>query len=236
MDEQDDIFGFTDSDESVDVASSSSTSMDAASSVETSPSPQSTSSSSPQDNMDDANTQPMDIPEGCISTPSHKSKPTVGVDMPHQVTPPSSSIPSPANSLKVKEKRQIISFGDSLEERTAVKIVSSQLSAISKSVKFISQPSPIMILGQLELLGDYMQCVADQPEELDLEISHAQALDAAKKYLKRNNSQPLAASNISPPPTTNAMRDSKIVFSPPQKREGVKGGGEENTGLVGRSH
>ena len=45
--------------------------------------------------------------------------------------------------------REIISFGDSNEERTAVKIAAGQLDATAKSVKFVDLPNPEQLRKQV---------------------------------------------------------------------------------------
>jgi hypothetical protein len=80
-------------------------------------------------------------------------------------------------------KREIISFGDSMEERTAVRIVSGQLSAIPKSVMFISSPSPLQLIGQLNMVTSHMKFVCEHESSLDLEISPHQAQRCAEKYM-----------------------------------------------------
>lgn len=82
-------------------------------------------------------------------------------------------------------RREIISFGDSMDERTAVKIVSHQLGAISKSVLFIACPTPMQIIGQLTMLADNMKYVCENTNSLDLEISPYQAKKCAETFLKR---------------------------------------------------
>ena len=80
-------------------------------------------------------------------------------------------------------RRQIISFGDSMEERTAVRIVSGQLSALPKSVMFISSPSPLQLIGQLQMLTRHMKYVCEHSSSLDLEISPHQAQRCAENYM-----------------------------------------------------
>jgi hypothetical protein len=82
-------------------------------------------------------------------------------------------------------RREIISFGDSMEERTAVKIVSDQLSAQPKSVMFISNPTPSQIIGQLTMLTHHMNFVCEHSQDLDLEITHKQADKCAQHYLSK---------------------------------------------------
>jgi len=82
-------------------------------------------------------------------------------------------------------RREIISFGDSIEERTAVKIVSNQLDALPKSVKFLNGPTPKQIIGQLAMLTHHMKFVCDHAEDLDLEISPKQAEKCAQGYMAR---------------------------------------------------
>jgi hypothetical protein len=83
-------------------------------------------------------------------------------------------------------RREIISFGDSVEEHTAVKIVSGQLSAVPKSVMFISAPSPLQIIGQPNMLTSHMKFVCEHDASLDLEISPDQAQRCAENYLEGN--------------------------------------------------
>ena len=93
--------------------------------------------------------------------------------------------PTPTDSTNVSYKREIISFGDSMEERTAVKIVSDQLDATPKSVLFLSNPNPTQIIGQLTMLTHHMNFVCDHESDLDLEISQKQAEKCAQGYLSR---------------------------------------------------
>uniref|UniRef100_A0A7S0GD80 Uncharacterized protein n=1 Tax=Proboscia inermis TaxID=420281 RepID=A0A7S0GD80_9STRA len=83
-------------------------------------------------------------------------------------------------------KREVISFGDSMEERTAVKIISSQLEATPKSVMFISNPTPIQLIGQLTMLTSHMSFVCEHDKCLDLEISPHQAQKTAETFLKES--------------------------------------------------
>jgi hypothetical protein len=85
----------------------------------------------------------------------------------------------------VSYRREIVSFGDSMEERTAVKIVSDQLSSTPKSVMFLSNPTPTQIIGQLTMLTHHMGFVCENPQDLDLEISQKQAEKCAQGYLSK---------------------------------------------------
>ncbi|KAG7338860.1 hypothetical protein IV203_028824 [Nitzschia inconspicua] len=82
--------------------------------------------------------------------------------------------------------REIISFGDSNEERTAVKIVSGQLDARSKSVKFLPAPTLLQIIGQLYMLTNHMQFVIDSEKALDMHITQQQADQCAESYLREH--------------------------------------------------
>lgn len=86
-------------------------------------------------------------------------------------------------------RREIISFGDSIEERTAVKIVSDQLDALPKSVKFLNDPTPAQIVGQLAMLTHHMEFVCEHAEDLDLEISAKQAQKCAQGYFARKEAE-----------------------------------------------
>jgi len=85
-----------------------------------------------------------------------------------------------------KGEREIISFGDSMEERTAVRIVADQLNATPKSVMFVPSPTPTQIVGQLQMLTNHMKFVCENKASLDLEISPEQAERSAESYMKRN--------------------------------------------------
>jgi hypothetical protein len=82
-------------------------------------------------------------------------------------------------------RREIVSIGDSIEERTAVRIVSDQLDAIPKSVKFLNNPTPTQIIGQLTMMTHHMTYVCEHDADLDLEISSRQAERCASGYLAR---------------------------------------------------
>lgn len=86
----------------------------------------------------------------------------------------------------ITPRREIISFGDSLEERTATNIVAKQLDALPKSVMFLNNPSPLQIIGQLHMLTDHMHYVCDNPKSLDLKISSDQANRFAQSYLRKH--------------------------------------------------
>ena len=82
--------------------------------------------------------------------------------------------------------REIISFGDSSEERAATNIVSKQLGAMPKSVMFLNNPSPLQIMGQLHMLTEHMGFVCDNRKSLDLKITSDQADRFAYSYLKKH--------------------------------------------------
>jgi hypothetical protein len=82
------------------------------------------------------------------------------------------------------DQREIISFGDSNEERTAVSIVSKQLEARPKSIKFLQAPTMLQIIGQLYMLTNHMQFVFESTKSLDMHITKQQADQCSKTYLK----------------------------------------------------
>jgi hypothetical protein len=96
----------------------------------------------------------------------------------------SSSINDAFELQQQPQNREIISFGDSNEERTAVKIVSGQLEARSKSVKFLPAPTLLQVIGQLYMLTNHMQFVFDSEKPLDMHITQQQADQCAKTYLR----------------------------------------------------
>mmetsp|Transcript_22410 Transcript_22410/g.21544 ORF Transcript_22410/g.21544 Transcript_22410/m.21544 type:complete len:283 (-) Transcript_22410:246-1094(-) len=87
---------------------------------------------------------------------------------------------------RISRAREVISFGDSMEERTAVKIVAAQLSCIPKSVKFVTCPTPSDLIGQLKMLTDYMKYVCENKSPLDLEISPRRAHKCGESYIQQN--------------------------------------------------
>lgn len=72
-----------------------------------------------------------------------------------------------------------------MEERTAVKIVSDQLDSTPKSVMFIPSPTPLQIIGQLNMLANHMKFVCEHEDSLDLEITVDQATRFAETYWKK---------------------------------------------------
>lgn len=95
-----------------------------------------------------------------------------------------------APPIKQSEReREIISFGDSMEERTAVRIVADQLSATPKSVMFVPSPTPAQIVGQLLMVTSHMKFVCENKDSLDLEISPEQADRSYEAYMRRHKSE-----------------------------------------------
>jgi len=83
-------------------------------------------------------------------------------------------------------RRQVISIGDGMEERTAVRIISEQLTALPKSVMFITAPTPLQLLGQLNMVTKHMKYICEHTSSMDLEISPNQAQRGAEKYMDRH--------------------------------------------------
>jgi len=130
------------------------------------------------------------------------------------VTP---SSPAPL-SHRPTLRREIVSFGDSIEERTAVKIVSDQLDARPKSVKFLNNPTPVQIIGQLTMLTHHMNFVCDHAEDLDLEISLQQAEKCASGYLARKGLKEQQHQSRAEAPSPSILQ--RILgTSPPQQQD-----------------
>jgi hypothetical protein len=94
----------------------------------------------------------------------------------------SSTSSSASNESRIRE---ILSFGDSVEERTAVRIVAEQLCATPKSVMFLSSPTPSQIVGQLTMVTQNLPHVCSHGSSLDLEISPEQAEQGAANALRK---------------------------------------------------
>jgi hypothetical protein len=121
-----------------------------------------------------------------------------------------------------RTRREILSFGDSMEERTAVKIVAEQLSATPKSVTFLTSPSPTQIIGQLAMLTSNMPHVSAHPASLDLEITAEQAETCAASVLRGrghhyhfhgDSTHSAASSKVSPVPQNGAEAASGVARS-----------------------
>lgn len=102
------------------------------------------------------------------------------------------------NTGKYSNEKEVISFGDSMEERTAVRIVADQLNATPKSVMFINSPSPIQLIGQLNMLTSNMEFVCCQNGYLDVEISPRQAIKVAEEFLYSKDKTNLSFNSANP--------------------------------------
>lgn len=105
------------------------------------------------------------------------------------------------SSSKSSEQREIISFGDSMEERTAVRIVSDQLDSVPKSVMFVPSPTPLQIIGQLHMITNHMHYICEHRTSLDLEISQEQAQKFSESYVRRWNKK----NRLEAPATASSM-------------------------------
>ncbi|KAL7541064.1 hypothetical protein ACHAWF_006848 [Thalassiosira exigua] len=124
-------------------------------------------------------------------------------------------------------RREIVSFGDSIEERTAVKIVSDQLDALPKSVMFLSNPTPTQIIGQLTMLTHHMKFVCEHADDLDLEISSKQAEKCAQGYLARKGmSDPSKKGGTTPPSLLQRILGSSQPQTAPSQSSPVATDGE----------
>jgi len=90
-----------------------------------------------------------------------------------------------STSSSERRRREIISFGDSMDERTAVKIVASKLGAFSKSIKFIQHPSPVQIIGQLSIVNSQLNYICGNEKDIDVEISKPHAHKSAESILSK---------------------------------------------------
>ncbi len=134
--------------------------------------------------MDLASTDESSLEDNSISSAEVES-PGSTWDPPSTSKSSSTGPSTPVVSTRPAIRREVVSFGDSIEERTAVKIVSDQLDALPKSVKFLNNPTPVQIIGQLTMLTHHMKFVCDHVDDLDLEISPKQAEKCASGYLAR---------------------------------------------------
>lgn len=106
--------------------------------------------------------------------------------------------------------RQIISFGDSNEERTAVKIAAGQLEAVSKSIKFVDLPTPDQLCKQIETVTGWLTWVCDHTAELDLMMKPSEDdLDLSQKL------SPKMAPKVAATTTTHITGGNVVEISPP---------------------
>lgn len=86
--------------------------------------------------------------------------------------------------------KNIISFGDSLEERTALKIVAGQLDSVSKSVKLIDLPSPDLLCLQISFFTECISWISSHTSHLDIMIS-ADMTDGSFVFMPFTQNVPL---------------------------------------------
>lgn len=67
--------------------------------------------------------------------------------------------------------RNVMSFGDSIEERTAVKIAAGQLRSRAKSVKFLDAPSPRQLHQQIEVVANCLEWIWRHNGDLDVVLT-----------------------------------------------------------------
>jgi hypothetical protein len=67
--------------------------------------------------------------------------------------------------------RNILSLGDSLDERTAVKINANQINCKSKSVKFLDNPTHTQLLRELVVMVDYLPLITTDPNDMDVVLT-----------------------------------------------------------------
>lgn len=67
--------------------------------------------------------------------------------------------------------KNIVSLGDSVEERTAVKIVAGQISSRSKSIKFVDCPNPQQLCRQVEMVTHCFEQICKNATDLDLMLT-----------------------------------------------------------------
>lgn len=150
--------------------------------------------------MELASTDDSSLGDTSLSSTEADCSPGTGgwsIDPPAKVSPGTPVV----SAARPPIRREVISFGDSIEERTAVKIVSDQLDALPKSVKFLNNPTPTQIIGQLTMLTHHMKFVCDHADDLDLEISLKQAEKCASGYLTRRGLAASSPSKQKQPPT-----------------------------------
>jgi len=148
-----------------------------------------------------------------VGNRSNDSEQSIGSSFESLVSTDISSDGTPHNGLESKTEksdpeqiREVVSFGDSMEERTAVQIVSEQLSAIPKSVMFLTSPTPTQLLGQLAMLTSQMKYVCNHTDSLDLEMSPHQALKCAEAFLGRKNRKSLGVKRRTQVHNTSRIR------------------------------
>ncbi len=67
--------------------------------------------------------------------------------------------------------KNVLSFGDSMEERTAVKIAAGQLRSRAKSVKFLDAPSPRQLHQQIEVVTNCLEWIWRHNGDLDVVLT-----------------------------------------------------------------
>lgn len=75
------------------------------------------------------------------------------------------------DATALQQMKNIVSFGDSMDERTAARIVASQRVARIKSIKFIETPQPCQSVQQLRFVHDCLESLVHHNGDLDLMLS-----------------------------------------------------------------
>jgi hypothetical protein len=88
---------------------------------------------------------------------------------------------SSSESNNSRVRREMISLGDSNEERTAVRIAAGQLGAKSKSVKFVDLPTPEQLSKQVETVTGWLGWLVGSPSELDLMLKASDMTGSSEK-------------------------------------------------------
>ncbi|GAB5029505.1 protein kinase [Nannochloropsis oceanica] len=100
--------------------------------------------------------------------------------------------------------KNILSFGDSMEERTAVKIAAGQLQSRAKSIKFLDAPSPRQLHQQIEVVTDCLEWIWRHNGDLDvvltLEQEQQQQQQQQQQYHHLGESQQSPLSQHQPQP------------------------------------
>ena len=114
-----------------------------------------------------------------------------------------SDVPQPSDGVA----REIISFGDSNEERTAVKIAAGQLGAVAKSIKFVDLPTPDQLCKQVETVTGWLSWVVGHQVELDLMLKATNRDEA----LTANTCDGSGSDPWRPPPM--AASTTEVIFA-----------------------
>lgn len=117
--------------------------------------------------------------------------------------------------------KNVLSFGDSMEERTAVKIAAGQLRSRAKSVKFLDAPSPRQLHQQLEVVANCLEWIWRHNGDLDVVLTLEQHGEEGSSILESPPQTPVGGAH--PPAASLPLPAAAVTESALQQQLRAQG-------------